>query len=161
MRRLVVPLVLLTSLSACTGTSATPTAMPISLSPAPTDASSSVTFAGTDAVLHVRVADTDPEREQGLMGVTSMPANEGMAFVFDQSTTARFWMKDTLLPLSIAFVDASGTIVTIREMTPCAADPCETYSADAPYVLAIEANAGWYGANGVAVGDHAVLHAVA
>ncbi len=161
MRRLLVTLLLLTSLSACNRTGATPTAVPISLSPAPAAASSTVTFAGNDAVLHVRVADTDPERERGLMGITSMPADEGMAFVFDLPTTAQFWMKDTLIPLSIAFVGASGTIVTIREMTPCAADPCETYAADAPYVLAIEANTGWYDANGVAVGDHAALHAAA
>lgn len=154
-RRLVTALLLLpVFLAACARSS--PTVVP---SPAPADASSTVRFSGTGAVLHVRVADTDPEREQGLMGVTSMPPDQGMAFVFDQPTTSEFWMKDTLIPLSIAFVDASGTIVTIREMTPCTADPCETYAADAPYVLAIEANAGWYDANGVAVGDRAALHA--
>jgi uncharacterized membrane protein (UPF0127 family) len=66
-------------------------------------------------------------------------------------------MKDTLIPLSIAFVDAGGRVVTLRDMAPCEADPCMTYSATAPYVTAIEANAGWFDAHHVEVGDEVSL----
>jgi uncharacterized membrane protein (UPF0127 family) len=80
-----------------------------------------------------------------------------MAFVYDEPSTETFWMKDTLLPLAIAFVDADGHILAIREMTPCAAEPCATYASPAPYLWAVEANSGWFSANGARVGDEAVL----
>jgi hypothetical protein len=66
-------------------------------------------------------------------------------------------MKDTSIPLSIAFVDDRGRIVSIRRMRPCRSDPCRIYRSDAPYVLAIEANVGWFERSGVRVGDRAVL----
>jgi uncharacterized membrane protein (UPF0127 family) len=78
-----------------------------------------------------------------------------MAFVWDQPVTASFWMKDTLIPLAIAFVAQDGRIVTIAEMTPCRADPCPTYPAAAPYVLAVEANAGWFDRHAIGEGDSA------
>jgi uncharacterized membrane protein (UPF0127 family) len=106
----------------------------------------------TSSLLHVAVADTDAERASGLMNVTHLPAERGMAFVFAAPTTATFWMKDTLIPLSIAFV-ADGRILALREMTPCTADPCPTYDAGSPYSLAIEANAGYFRSKGIAVGD--------
>jgi uncharacterized membrane protein (UPF0127 family) len=107
--------------------------------------------------LAVRVADSDAERSKGLMGVRHLPADEGMAFVFEEPSTSTFWMKDTPIPLAIAFVGEDGHILTITEMTPCRTDPCPTYEADGPYTLAVEANAGWFGANGVAVGDETLL----
>jgi uncharacterized protein len=106
-----------------------------------------------EAELDVQVADDDASRERGLMGVTTLPENHGMAFVWDTPTDATFWMKDTLIPLSIAFVGADGLVTTITEMTPCTADPCETYGADAPYTTALEANANWFSDHHVAVGD--------
>ncbi len=80
-----------------------------------------------------------------------------MAFVFDGATTATFWIKDTSIPLSIAFVGQSGRIARIAEMTPCRADPCSTYAGGAPYHLAVEANAGWFADRGVTVGDEMLL----
>jgi uncharacterized protein len=109
------------------------------------------------ASLRVEIADDDTERQRGLMGVTSLPKNEGMAFVWDAPTDGTFWMKDTLIPLSIAFVGADGRIVTLRDMAPCTADPCQTYAATAPYTTAIEANAGWFDARGIQVGDEVGL----
>jgi uncharacterized protein len=108
-------------------------------------------------LLNVQVADDDASREQGLMGVTSIPENSGMAFTWTSPTDATFWMKDTLIPLSIAFVGQDGRIVTIKEMTPCTADPCTTYGADAPYTMALEANANWFEDNRVQVGDPATF----
>jgi uncharacterized membrane protein (UPF0127 family) len=108
-----------------------------------------------DAQLHVQVAADDASREHGLMGVTELPEDGGMAFTWTSPTDTTFWMKDTLIPLSIAFVDQAGKVITISEMTPCTADPCTTYAADAPYTMAVEANANWFEDHGVAVGDEA------
>jgi uncharacterized protein len=119
---------------------------------------STVTFDGSDAVLYVAVADTAQEQQKGLMGVEILPADEGMAFVFDEPVDSTFWMKDTLIPLSIAFVDESGRVIGVRGMRPCEADPCPTYGIDEPYVLAIEANLGWFDRAGIEGGDHAELH---
>jgi uncharacterized membrane protein (UPF0127 family) len=107
------------------------------------------------ATLHVRLARTDAERQRGLMGVRHLPDDSGMAFVWKRPTDGAFWMKDTPIPLAIAFVDERGRIGTIREMRPCASDPCPLYAAGAPYVVAIEANAGWFDRHGVGVGDRA------
>jgi uncharacterized membrane protein (UPF0127 family) len=120
-----------------------------------------VTFVGgnpTRSQIFVQVADSSEEREKGLMGVTELPADSGMAFVWDEPTTGTFWMKNTLIPLSIAFVDPDGRIVTIRDMQPCATDDaCPTYRATVPYMLAIEVNAGFFDRNGIEVGDRAEL----
>ena len=150
MRRAVLLLVLF-ALPACSGSSATPDAG---------RSSTAEVVVRTDAgerSLSVRVADSEAERERGLMGVGDLPADDGMAFVFDAPVTSTFWMKDTQIPLAIAFVGEDGHILTITEMTPCRTDPCPTYAADGPYTLAVEANAGWFGANGVVVGDEALL----
>ena len=104
-------------------------------------------------ILHVTVASTDTERARGLMGVTSLPSNRGMAFEFGSPTNATFWMKDTLIPLSIAFV-SNHRIVALREMIPCTADPCPTYDANGhDYTEAIEANKGYFASKGISVGD--------
>jgi uncharacterized protein len=118
---------------------------------------STVTFDGSDAVLYVAVAETAQEQQEGLMGVEMLPADNGMAFVFDEPANSTFWMKDTLIPLSIAFVDESARVIGVRDMQPCEADPCPTYGIDEPYVLAIEANLGWFEEAGIEVGDHAEL----
>jgi uncharacterized membrane protein (UPF0127 family) len=118
---------------------------------------STVSFDGTDAVLHVDLASTPQTRRRGLMGVEQLPTDQGMAFSWDEPVDSAFWMKDTLIPLSIAFVDEEGRVITIRDMEPCTSDPCPTYAATGPYVLAIEANLGWFDRNGVGVGDRAEL----
>jgi uncharacterized protein len=122
---------------------------------------STVTFGTSGAVIHVDVADTRAEQRRGLMGVEHLPADEGMAFVYDEPVQHRFWMKDTLIALSIAFVDDSARVVGIREMEPCRADPCPTYGIGRPYVLAVEANRGWFHGHGVEVGTRAELRVMA
>ena len=112
-----------------------------------------ITFSGGE-VLTVRIADEPDERAHGLMGVKDLPADEGMAFLYGGPTDATFWMKDTLIPLSVAFVDEDNRIVTIREMTPCAAGAaCRTYASGGPYTMAIEAGAGWFADRGIEEGD--------
>jgi uncharacterized protein len=130
----------------CGGTESTPSRPP-----------STVVFDENDAVLYVDVAETAQEQQKGLMGVKRLPADEGMAFVFDQPSDSTFWMKDTLIPLSIAFVDENDRVIGVRDMPPCETDACPRYGVDDPYVLAIEANLGWFEEAGVEVGDHVEL----
>src|SRR5215831_18730344 len=141
-------LVLVLAVACGTGGAGTPASCP--------QGQGTVSFS-PQARLDVQVAADDASREKGLMGVTDLPENHGMAFRWDSPTDATFWMKDTLIPLSIAFVDQDGKVVTIKEMTPCTADPCTTYAADGSYTMAIEANANWFEDHDVAVGDLATF----
>jgi uncharacterized membrane protein (UPF0127 family) len=104
----------------------------------------------------VEIADEPAERARGLMNRTSLPPDTGMMFLFPKDTDSAFWMKNTLIPLSIAFYEADGRIVRILEMTPCRADPCRLYSPGAAYRGALEANRGAFARWEVSVGD--VLH---
>ena len=90
----------------------------------------------------VWLADTDVEREQGLMEITdpSLGGGDAMVFMFDADTAASFWMKDTLLPLSIAWADSAGGVVNTADMDPCPAGTtnCTQFSPGRPYRMAIE-----------------------
>jgi uncharacterized protein len=106
-----------------------------------------------EVVVHVEVSDTDAERAHGLMGREDLPQDAGMVFVFPEDATSDFWMKDTLLPLSIAFYDARGRIVRILDMEPCRRDPCPLYDPRTSYRGALEVNEGAFRRWGVEVGD--------
>ena len=101
----------------------------------------------------VEVADDDAERQLGLMNRDSLPADAGMIFLFEEDSSGGFWMKDTLIPLSIAFADAGGTIVRILDMEPCEADPCQIYDPGVFYRSALEVNQGTFERLGVEEGD--------
>jgi uncharacterized protein len=103
--------------------------------------------------LAVEVADTPQERAEGLMGRATLPPNAGMAFVWPEPTRGSFWMKDTLIPLSIGFWDEDGRIVSVLEMDPCHADPCPSYDPGVEYAGAVEVNQGYFRAHGVETGD--------
>jgi hypothetical protein len=103
--------------------------------------------------LAVKVAATPGERAHGLMEVTELPDGTGMLFVFDEDRAGGFWMKDTLVPLDIAFAAADGTIVSILAMDPCTADPCPSYTPDGAYRSALEVPQGWFARVGVTEGD--------
>jgi hypothetical protein len=96
------------------------------------------------------VADSPAERSHGLMWRREMGANEGMLFVFDVATPQCFWMKNTLIPLAIAFVADDGTIVNIAEMKPQTTD---SHCSARPVRFALEMNAGWFGRKGLKPGD--------
>ena len=121
--------------------------------PGSPSASATIETGAGAVTFRVEVADTEAEREVGLMGRTALDADAGMVFLFDGTTTASFWMKDTLIPLSIAFWGTDGRIVGILDMEPCEADPCPTFNPGVPYVGALEANLGSFADRGVAVGD--------
>jgi uncharacterized protein len=115
-------------------------------------------FLGTSQVpVHVEIAETESARQRGLMGRTSLGSDDGMAFLFDQPVTASFYMKDTLIPLSIVFWDRSARVVAILDMDPCRADPCPQYSPGVAFIGAAEANQGFFRAHGVRVGDKVEL----
>jgi hypothetical protein len=111
------------------------------------------TTGGTIELENLEVARTPEALARGLMGRASLPEDGGMVFLFDGQTRAAFWMKDTLIPLSILFWQGDGRIIDILEMSPCPADPCPVYRASAPYVGAIEMNRGAFERLGVEVGD--------
>jgi|SRR4249920_660539 uncharacterized protein len=149
MRRALIAALAALSVASCTGGSP-----PIGTAPI-----TSVILHGDRGPVLVAVeeADSPAERQQGLMGRTSLGANEGMIFLFgdvaDGSVTSTFWMKDTLIPLSIAFWDEDERIVGIRNMDPCTDDPCPTYGSPKPYVGALEVNVGFFTEHGVSTGD--------
>lgn len=91
------------------------------------------------------------------MGRVRLPADQGMVFLFPRPTTDRFWMKDTKIPLSIAFWDEHHRVVEILDMDPCAADPCPTFGPSVPYDGAVEANQGYFAEHGVEPGDRVEL----
>ncbi len=100
----------------------------------------------------VLVADSPALRSVGLMHRTELPENAGMLFVFEEPAQGAFWMKNTLLPLTIAFVGQDGTVRQLIDMDPCTADPCPRYEPREPYLYAVEANQGFFTANGIAAG---------
>ena len=105
----------------------------------------------------VEIAETDAARQLGLMHRASLPPNAGMAFVFDEESSGGFWMKNTLIPLSIAFYDADGKIRRILDMEPCRADPCPVYEPGVTYRGALEVNKGAFRRWGVKEGDVVTL----
>lgn len=105
----------------------------------------------------VRVARTSPQRRHGLMEVEALPDGAGMWFVYREDRTGGFWMKNTLVPLDIAYVDADGRIVSIADAVPCRADPCPSYPPTVPYRTVLEVPAGYLDRIGAAVGDTARL----
>ncbi len=99
--------------------------------------------------IDTQVAATPEQRSTGLMHRTSMPQHEGMLFVFDTPTQQCFWMKNTLLPLSIAFVADDGTIVNIDEMKPQTLD---SHCSEKPVRYVLEMNQGWFAKKGIKAG---------
>jgi uncharacterized protein len=113
---------------------------------------------GTDAVeVPVEVADSPGEREVGLMHRESLPEDAGMVFLFEEDNVGGFWMKNTLIPLSIAFYAGDGRIVKILDMEPCREDPCPLYYPGVPYRGALEVNQGAFDRWNVAEGDRVRL----
>ncbi len=112
---------------------------------------------GQDVNMHVEIADAEPSRELGLMFRTSMAPDEGMLFDFGGPSTGGFWMQNTLLPLSIAFIEQNGNILNIEDMQPL--DTSITNAAGT-YYYALEANQGFFKANNILTGGKALLPVV-
>ena len=103
-----------------------------------------------NASIKAEVADTPQTSENGLMFRDSLEEDRGMLFVFEQPKTASFWMRNTKIPLSIAYVDSTGKILEIKSMEPL--DETVVPSASDQVAYALEVNQGWFGRHGIAPG---------
>ena len=104
-----------------------------------------------DRRLTVEVAGDPKARECGLSRRNHLPRDRGMLFVYEKPMRLTYWMKDTFVPLSIAFLDADGRIINIQQMAPN--QTTERYQSHKPARYALEANRGWFEANRINVGD--------
>lgn len=100
--------------------------------------------------IEAEVAHTDQNRQLGLMNRKEMPAQRGMVFVFPQHARHCMWMRNTFLPLSVAFLDAQGRILNIEDMQP---QTEQSHCAAAPARFALEMNQGWFRERGLKPGD--------
>jgi len=98
---------------------------------------------------YAELAATPSSRRYGLMGRQHLPADHGMLFVFAEPAQLCFWMKNTPLPLTVAFIDAAGSIVNLADMQPHSLDP---HCAIAPALYALEAEQGWFARYGITPG---------
>jgi uncharacterized membrane protein (UPF0127 family) len=110
-----------------------------------------------EVVVRVEIASSAAQRRRGLMHRSSLPRDAGMVFQYAAPTDGGFWMKDTRVPLDIAFYDARGRILRIMQMKPCRADPCPISAPRVAYRGALEVNRGALARWGVAVGDSIVV----
>ncbi len=109
-----------------------------------------IDLAAGKAHVAAEIARTPQQMEAGLMYRTRMGDNDGMLFVLGPPQQARFWMANTYLPLSVAYLDRAGKIVEIHDMKPL--DRSETVSASQEICYALEMNQGWFSLNGVPAG---------
>jgi uncharacterized protein len=104
--------------------------------------------------VRLELATNDELRGQGLMYRESLPSGEGMLFLFPQPGEYPFWMKNTLIPLDMIWLETSGRVVAIRpDVQPCRADPCPTYAPEAISSYVLELAAGEAKAHNLSVGD--------
>jgi uncharacterized protein len=111
---------------------------------------------GTKVRVRVEVADDLAEQAKGLMDRTTLGENRGMLFVYPEERELSFWMKNTLIPLSIAFIDSERRIIDIQDMKPLDDEPPNYVSAE-PAQYALEVNQGFFETRGVKVGDSVEL----
>ena len=104
--------------------------------------------------LKLEVARSLEDRSRGLMGRTYLEPGTGMLFIWESPTETPFWMKDTLIPLSIAFIAADGAVIDIQDMEP---QSLTRHYPAGPYIYAVEANRGFFEKNGVSSGDQATF----
>ena len=100
--------------------------------------------------INAELAQTDDQREVGLMFRKSLGTNDGMIFVFDRPGQQCFWMKNTLIPLDVAFLEDDGTIINIDQMAPQTLD---SHCSEKPARYVLEMNDGWFGKRGIRAGQ--------
>lgn len=109
-----------------------------------------VTLSAGMHLINAQVAATPQQRSVGLMFRKEMPVNEGMLFTFEQASEQCFWMKNTLLPLTAAFVADDGTIVNLADMQPQSLD---SHCSSKPVRFVLEMNKGWFDKRGLKAGS--------
>jgi uncharacterized protein len=102
------------------------------------------------ATLKVNISRTKQSQAKGLMHIKSLPCDHGMVFEYPEEQILNFWMKNTTIPLSIAFIDKNSQIIEIRDMDPMSE---KRISSSEPAQYALETNKGWFDGNNIKVGD--------
>lgn len=114
---------------------------------------------GKDLIkINVEVADDNNERGKGLMFRKKLNENDGMLFVFDDESYLTFWMKNTLIPLDLIFIDGNYGIVDIKNAVPCKEDPCVLYKSLKPAKYVLEVNTNFTAKNKIKVGDKVIIN---
>ncbi len=111
---------------------------------------------GKQVALNAEIAITDEEKQKGLMFRKTLKDSEGMLFVFDKEQRLNFWMKNTYLPLDIAYIDKNGIINEIYQMKPL--DVSVTYPSNKSAKYALEVNLGWFTRNRIKPGSKILLN---
>ena len=106
-----------------------------------------------DKCVRVEIADTPQKRETGLMHRERMDEDYGMLFVFPEEGNYPFWMKNTLIPLDIIWINSSKQVVHIEHATPCLEEPCAIYASPAPARFVLEVSGGFTVENNINAGD--------
>jgi uncharacterized protein len=128
--------------------------------------SAAVTFPHGTAVIRtadrnirvrVEIAEAPAQLQQGLSGRRTLAPNSGMAFIWKSDIRGQFWMKNTSIPLSIAFWGKRGRILRILDMAPCLRDPCKVYYPKVAFRGALEVNRGAFARWGVRPGAHVTI----
>ena len=110
------------------------------------------------ATVSVEVANTETARARGLMFRSTLAPDQGMLFLFEQSGFHSFWMKNTLIPLDILWLDGTGRIVSIAPSAPpCTVDPCPSYSPAAESCAVVEVVSGFAKRHGLTIGDRVTI----
>lgn len=110
---------------------------------------------GQDVVLDCEVARTEKDKERGLMFRKALAKNRGMIFVYNKPEEMNFWMRNTVLPLSIAYVHEKLFIASIHDMKPLNLD---VVSSDIPVLYAVEVNQGWFKSNSILSGNRMTIY---
>ncbi|MBI4896288.1 MAG: DUF192 domain-containing protein [Candidatus Aenigmarchaeota archaeon] len=109
-------------------------------------------------VINAEIADTEAAREYGLMFRRELAPNTGMFFVFDDDATQSFWMKNTLIPLDILFINATGSVIDVQTMEPCATVLCPSTVSRVPARYALEIPAGVAKEQDIQTGTKLLIH---
>ena len=107
--------------------------------------------------INVEIADDNEKRTKGLMFREKLNENEGMLFIFDNEETQTFWMKNTLIPLDIIFIDKNFRIVDIKNAVPCKEELCPLYKSSKPAEYVLEVNKNFTIKNGIKVGNNLII----
>ena len=119
-----------------------------------------VSFTKNNITIYLEVANTEKQREYGLMNRKSMPENHGMIFIFPRSEMLRFWMKYTLIPLDMIFLNHHRIVAIFPNVPPCKkkTNPCSTYGPNIQADEVIELNAGVAKQLSLTIGSNILLH---
>ena len=107
--------------------------------------------------IKVEIADDNQERAKGLMFRERLDENNGMLFIFDDNDYQTFWMKNTLIPLNIIFIDKDLKIIDIKPAVPCFKDPCILYKSSTPVKYVLEVDGNFTIRNSIKIGDIIII----